>query len=87
MIVLHDDAHLLIFEIIEILWHKDSRFLDFSPQEQTIFLARNSAVFPLCLRSSFEDIKVLAKRPVKENSVFLGLFPEDDGIPLPSFFY
>ena len=50
MIVLHDDAHLLIFEIIEILWHKDSRFLDFSPQEQTIFLARNSAISPLFLR-------------------------------------
>ena len=50
MIVLHDDAHLLIFEIIEILWHKDSRFLDFSPQEQTLFLTRNSAVSPLFLR-------------------------------------
>ena len=47
MIVLHDDAHLLIFEIIEILWHKDSRFLDFSPQEQTLFLTRNSAVSQL----------------------------------------
>ena len=62
-------------------------FLDLSSQEQGIFLARNSAVFPLCLRSSFEDIKVLAKRPVKENSVLLGLFPEDDEIHLPSFFY
>ena len=50
MIVLHDDAHLLIFEIIEILWHKDSRFLDFSPQEQMIFLARNSALSPRFLR-------------------------------------
>ena len=49
MIVLHDDAHLLIFEIIEILWHKDSRFLDFSPKEQRILLARNSAVSPLFL--------------------------------------
>ena len=60
-------------------------FLDLSSQEQGIFLARNSAVFPLCLRSSFEDIKVLAKRPVKENSVLLGLFLEDDGTPQPSF--
>ena len=60
-------------------------FLDLSSQEQGIFLARNSAVFPLCLRSSFEDIKVLARLLGKANSEPLGLFPEDDGTPQPSF--
>ena len=55
----------------------------------TCILAYSLSIFTfylICLEVSGK-IKVLARRPAKENSVPLGLFPEDDGRHLPWSFY